>query len=317
MNSVVKKTTSTLKRQLKKLTLLVSAKWWLFSIINNIVLYFVKLITWTPFINSRFVRGAVFDSAPKNTFLISSVSNERFIVSSGDKVIGRSVFVNGEYDFDKVQKALAILGASRQNSLIVDVGANIGTICIPAVKRGLFEKAIAIEPEPYNFGILVSNININNIADKITTYNLALGGRDSKELLFELSGENYGDHRIKAPVGDGIYNEDSRNCIKVKADTFDNIVGDIDPARTLIWMDTQGYEGYILSGAAMALKRQTPLVIEFWPYGMARSGSYLLLKELILSAGYKSFYNLDAGAFAINLSAENSRRVVQTNWGGR
>jgi FkbM family methyltransferase len=307
MNRVARNVPSLIKRQLKKIPLLVCVKRFLFRAPhhNHIGLYFIKLFTWIPFLNSRVVRMLIFDSAPNNTFLISSASKEFFVVSSQDKSIGRNVFIGGEYDFDKVGKALDILGANRPSLLLVDVGANVGTICIPAVKRGFFEKAIAIEPEPFNFGILVSNVHLNNLADKITTYNLALGSHDSKELSFELSDTNYGDHRIKVSDDVGVFDEDRRKIVKVSSDTFDKVVGEIDPTGALIWMDTQGYEGYILAGATKALMRHTPLVIEFWPYGMVRSGSYLLLKESILNAGYKSFYNLDAGAFPIPMSPES------------
>ena len=36
----------------------------------------------------------------------------------------------------------------------LDIGANIGVICIPAVKRGLVESANAVEPERKNFELL-------------------------------------------------------------------------------------------------------------------------------------------------------------------
>ncbi len=48
-----------------------------------------------------------------------------------------------------MHRAVSLLGRRGLTSLI-DIGANIGTICIPAVKCGLFDRAIAIEPEPLN-----------------------------------------------------------------------------------------------------------------------------------------------------------------------
>jgi hypothetical protein len=57
-------------------------------------------------------------------------------------------------------------------------------------------------------------------------------------------------------------------------------------------MDTQGYEGFVLRGAAAFLASRPPLVLEFWPYGMNRSGSYPLLREALKP--YSTFIDLDA-----------------------
>lgn len=72
-------------------------------------------------------------------FLASSISNEIFVVSSTDKMIGRDVYAYGSYDFIKLEKVIALLPKNHSRQMIVDIGANIGTICIPAIKRNLFK----------------------------------------------------------------------------------------------------------------------------------------------------------------------------------
>ena len=59
----------------------------------------------------------------------------------------------------------------------------------------------------------------------------------------------------------------------------------------LIWMDVQGYEGHVLSGAPLTLSKKMPLVIEFWPYGMERANSFDKLKNSL--KGYNGFYDLN------------------------
>ena len=61
----------------------------------------------------------------------------------------------------------------------------------------------------------------------------------------------------------------------------------------LIWMDTQGFEGYVLKGANNLLKFRMPMVLEFWPYGLKRSGCYDLLFECLVNTKYEFFINLD------------------------
>lgn len=264
-----------------------------------------KLLHWTPLASFRWFRSAVFDSAKPGTLLLSPVGSERYIVSSSDRVVGRGVYIRGEYDFAKLEQVLELLGKNFGRGLIVDVGANIGTICIPAVKRGHFARAIAVEPEPFNFSLLASNVNINGLSGKIDARNLALGANSGEELAFELSETNFGDHRIRVAGSDGTYGEAGRRTIKVKSDSFDHAIGDVDPAGTLVWIDTQGFEGFVLAGAVRALKSRPPLLMEFWPYGLERAKSYGPLKQAILAAGYTRLHDLSHPGTETKISAES------------
>jgi hypothetical protein len=135
---------------------------------------FVKRFYWRLLLASERFRSLLFDSAPANILLLSNVGNERFLVTSNDRSISRDVFITGSFEFDKFDRMLSLLGKHFRKTLLIDVGANIGTICIPAIKRNIFQCAIAIEPDPLNYSLLVSNININGLANMITPHNLAL-----------------------------------------------------------------------------------------------------------------------------------------------
>ena len=135
---------------------------------------------------------------------------------------------------------------------------------------------------------------------------MALGDKPDGKLVFELSANLHGDHRIHTGEhANSEFGEDNREIIEVTSSTLDHVVGEIDPADTFLWMDTQGYEGFVLSGASIALKHHVPMCVEFWPYGLERSGSYPMLKEAFLSNGYKWFYNLDESATKIELTEAN------------
>lgn len=49
----------------------------------------------------------------------------------------------------------------------------------------------------------------------------------------------------------------------------------------LVWIDTQGHEGHVLSGASQLLASQAPIVLEFWPYGLDQVDGYRLVREQI------------------------------------
>ena len=134
------------------------------------------------FFENKKIRKAIFDTSEPNTILFSSGVNEKFILQSNDQVIGRTVYATKEpFDFDKLTKVLKILNLKKAE-LLIDVGANIGTICIPAIKRKLFNKAIVFEPEPLNYSLLLSNTIINGCYNKISMHNIALGSKNREKL---------------------------------------------------------------------------------------------------------------------------------------
>ena len=239
-------------------------------------------------------RRAYFDTLdPDRQFSVSTHGIEKYVVLNADKAISRTLFIQGSFDFDKVEKVISVMsGVNKAFKLetLIDVGANIGTVCIPAVRRGLAANAIAIEPEPLNYRVLVANIFLNDLADRIKSYNLALGSQDNQTLELELSAGHSGDHRIHVGSETGSSTARSGKITSVKSDTFDSVVPAVDRNSCMVWMDTQGYEGIILQGAQNIIRAQVPMVVEFWPEGMKRMRSYPALREAMLN--YSEYYDL-------------------------
>ena len=265
-----------------------------------------------------------FDNQKKITELLAINNfNEKYIVNTNDKVIGRSLYIIGSFDFNIFLQTLEILKNKIKIETLVDIGANIGSICIPAVKRGIIKNCLAIEPEPYNFDLLTKNIFINGLTNKIQTFNVALGQFDNEKIKFELSENNYGDHRIKSNSTEkNYYNEDKRKIIDIEMKRLDTVVQDFDPKETLLWMDVQGYEGFVLEGGINILSKKPPLVIEFWPYGLDKFNSYNLLKKNLIKLNYTYCYNLNLKSYIKDLTEDKlddlyfdykSRILDQTN----
>jgi hypothetical protein len=103
-----------------------------------------------------------------------------------------------------------------------------------------------------------------------------------------------GDHRVKVSSASGAWNEVDRKVIAVASDSLDTILADFsegDFASTLVWIDTQGYEGMALKGASVILAKKCPLAVEFWPYGLKRANCYDAFKHAVVS-NYRVFYDL-------------------------
>ena len=83
----------------------------------------------------------------------------------------------------KEPETLAWIASLKKNSLFIDVGANIGIYSIPAA---IFheQEVIAIEPEPSNYAILNTNIQLNKIDKaKIRAAQLAISTKYDSQIV--------------------------------------------------------------------------------------------------------------------------------------
>ena len=242
--------------------------------------------------NTKKARKLFFETSTNSLML--SESEEIFVVSTFDKVIAKSIYVKKKFDLDKFFIAKNLLNLNTNDTTFIDIGANIGSICIPLVKRGIVAKAVAIEPDPLNLKLLKTNIILNSLDGRIKVIEKALGNTKNGLIEFELSKINYGDHRVHNPETDKVYDDEiNREIIKVETTNLDEISKFDSSIDCFLWLDTQGYEGYILDGARNTLSKGFPLVMEFWPHGMSGSKSYHLLKQSLSEAPYKYFYDLN------------------------
>ena len=262
------------------------------------------------FIENKKIRKAIFDTSEPNTILFSRGTKENFILQSNDQVIGRTVYATKKpFDFDKLKKVLKILKL-KKNELLIDVGANIGTICIPAIKRNLFNKAIAFEPEPLNYSLLLSNIIINGCYNKINSHNIALGNKNRKKLNLRLDDRNKGNHRI-------IINSkvNPKKNVVINSYKLDSFIKNINSLSTLVWIDVQGYETEVLQGAKKLLKKKAPVCVEFSPTFLEKK-KYDIFKNMFIKNGYNFFYNLNLPIKKIalnNVSIVNLYKTLKKN----
>ena len=145
------------------------------------------------------LRGLIYDViSEKEKFIELKSKDEKLLIFSNDKYLSRDLFINNEFDLFKLEKVNKIIKNNNLKTLY-DIGANIVVKSIPALNRGYFKYAHAVEPEMNNFNLLEKNVQLNNLHKKIFTYNYALSNSDDAHLQMELSDENSGDHRVRLP----------------------------------------------------------------------------------------------------------------------
>jgi FkbM family methyltransferase len=162
----------------------------------------------------------------------------------------------------------------------LDIGANMGVISIGMLTGGEFARAIAMEPDPRNFSLLQRNARQNGL-DEQRYLCLPYAASDRRgELEFELSGNNFGDHRVRVGSSEGAsekFSESARAVIRIVAQPVDEILDGVPRAMAndiaVVWIDTQGHEGHLLRGGPELFARNIPVVSEVWPYGLARAGT--------------------------------------------
>ncbi len=165
-----------------------------------------------------------------------------------------------------------------ENGVLVNVGANIGSMLIPMMDRGRFQQGLGFEPSPKNFRYLHTNVEQNNLSGRVRLFPVGLSDED-RDAELELSPENFGDHRVReVPSCQSRrerYDEHSRKVIPVKLRSLDAVMKEEGlelGKNSLIWVDIQGHEGHFFEGATKTLSLGTPVITEFWPYGIERSG---------------------------------------------
>lgn len=170
-----------------------------------------------------------------------------------------------------VQKLLLALAKPGKGSFI-DVGANVGLTLIPMGVAYPELKLVGIEADGENFGYLRRNVDRSGLTG-VTLHNRAVYSSEG-ELEFERSDKNSGDHRVRGEGGRDLYGESERQVVHVKCNRIDSLVDPASlPAPLGMKCDVQGAEVHFFKGGEALLGITDWLVVEYWPYGIARAGT--------------------------------------------
>jgi FkbM family methyltransferase len=205
-----------------------------------------------------------------------------FTVDTERGGIGKILFTEGGYELELMQQVkacLASVGKLPAQGTVLDIGANMGVTSISFLRQEMFSTAIAIEPDPSNFRLLLHNVRQNELADRVLCLPFAVSSRPGPAQL-ELNARNHGDHRLRlpeSPVAPITRREPRRESVQVNCARLDDLVA-AQPRQftdnlALIWMDVQGHEAHALLGARNLISKGIPLVAEIWPYALKRAGT--------------------------------------------
>lgn len=246
---------------------------------------------------------------PKRHDAVVLTRNGLLTFDSKDRTTGRILHIYRNHEFPQMMELVEFLRekgmmAGDCGGTVLDVGGYIGMSSTAFLLEKIFDKSLAFEPSPNNYRLLLKNIENNKLQGSLLAFNVALSDQNG-ELSFELSEKNYGDHRIRnaATAEKGHFREEQRKVINVQARKFDDFLAEhseIDQNDIrLIWMDVQGHEARFIRGAEQFLTTHpaVPIIMEFWPYAIERSGVSKQEFVALVSRIFKKFYSLDDNTF--------------------
>ena len=203
--------------------------------------------------------------AARGHLVFCDLGDVQFFADPSDRVVGAWLMWHGGWQRREIDRAISVLSAADRlagEALLVDVGANIGTHTVYAMRTGRFARAVAFEPEPRNARLLRMNLEANALTGSTTVVEKAAGAEPGSALL-HLHPRNKGAHALGAPPS-----VDGREAIEVPvvrvADALDEL--GIRPEQVgLIWIDAEGYEPQVLQGLGRLLELSVPIAFEFTP----------------------------------------------------
>lgn len=226
----------------------------------------------------RYVYNALGLAAP---FVGMEGDHGLMFASTRDRTVGKSIFVDGDWEPRALPRALGLAGVDLASGVFVEVGANIGTTTVAAAR--LARRVVAFEPDPLNFRLLRANLAVNLLDGKTTTINAGCSAAASSGFLTR-SDANWGDHRV-SPDGD--------TAIQLlRLDDGIEEAGVRPDEVRFVWIDVQGHEPQVLTGAPEILAAGPPVLMEFWPPVLGASAATLVD---IIDARYPTVIDMHDG----------------------
>ncbi len=150
-----------------------------------------------------------------------------------------------------------------QNSIVWDVGANVGLYSVYAAKHRNC-KIYAFEPSVFNLELLARNIFLNKLQDKITIIPISLSDK-LDENTFQMTSTNWGGALSTFGAGIDQFGNQFREVFEYKTIgvSMDEAIKQFNlQYPQYLKIDVDGIEHFILKGGADVLKNVNSVLIE-------------------------------------------------------
>ena len=217
-----------------------------------------------------------------NSVEISAIENTKFSVDLDDHVQFR-LFMDGYFDIVPILFAKILCN----NKTFVDIGANIGAVCLPVANNNIF--TIAIEASPTMLRKLYENAHLN--MSNLIIVGAAVGEVDGKIInLYSPGGGNAGATSL---LKDWNSNQRDTKIEKQFMYKLDTIIYNTNQKNIgLTKMDIEGYEYFGIMGALKTINDNKPAILMEWrPDILSRADIVVQNPIELFSEDYK-FYSI-------------------------
>lgn len=186
----------------------------------------------------RYIKFNIIQNLNSKPRIYNWINNLKFYAQKGDAGIVANIYFK-LFDYED---SMFLLHHLKQNDLFVDIGANVGHYTLLAA--GICNaEVISFEPIPSTFSKLEKNLELNNLSQKVTIYNIGIGEEDS--IL------NFTQHN---DVMNSVALNHETDVVKVPVKKLDDIL--LDNIPTFLKIDVEGYEYFVLKGGINLLKSE-------------------------------------------------------------
>ncbi len=188
-------------------------------------------------------------------FLITNIFDQKNKKMFSMRNLGGSTISRGFHIFKTDKEIAEWIEHFEKNSLMIDVGANVGLYSLFAAYKN--HKVIALEPESLNFACLNLNIQDNKFHDLISAFPIA--ANDEKKISFlNMSKIKFGSsgHSFDRETGESgealktVYKQGSLSM------TIDDLVETLKISVNHIKIDVDGNELKVVNGMIKTIKQK-------------------------------------------------------------
>ena len=209
--------------------------------------------------NRTLIRRKV-KSSIRDTIILKYLTkkSEKFVFERGQRMalyandwIGLNIYTKGIFERDEIIDLLFILetiGIDLKESMVLDIGANIGNHTIEFAK--FFRHVEAYEPNPHTYKLLDFNCSYR---ENISCHNFGLGDKEECLTLYEHPSNNGASSALRDNLNKN-YNKLEIKCFKI--DSFLNKFHNVK----LIKIDVEGMEHKVILGAEITISEHKPVI---------------------------------------------------------
>ncbi|MBK9983464.1 MAG: FkbM family methyltransferase [Saprospiraceae bacterium] len=181
----------------------------------------------------------------------------------------------GLHEFDSMSFLLHFL---REGDGFGDIGANVGSFTMLASAH-CGATSICVEPVPTTYAGLVRNIYVNQINDKVTSYNVAMGSQ-----------EGFIDFTNSLDTMNHVAKQEGPGTFKVKVETLDGILQKRQ-VPNLLKIDVEGFETEVVRGASWTLQQNElkAIIIELPGVGARYGYDESKIHDTFIQAGFGAY----------------------------